>query len=75
MTAAGPAFYARVYHPAFNVDMDDSQVAANDFEVHTRAVSKSVQALRNIFGRVREARLGRLHSPLFNIVSCHNYQS
>ncbi|KAG6919790.1 hypothetical protein DXG01_000290 [Tephrocybe rancida] len=57
MPAAGPTFYARVFHPAFNVDADDAQETVDRFETHTKAVGKGVQGLRNIFGRVREARV------------------
>ncbi|KAF9484995.1 hypothetical protein BDN70DRAFT_871680 [Pholiota conissans] len=55
--AAGPSFYARVYHPAFNVDLDDAEDAVTSFKRHTRAVGKGVQSLRNVFGRVRDARI------------------
>lgn len=58
MPAAGPTFYARVYHPAFNLDAEDAEDAVNHFATHTKAVGKGVQGLRNIFGRVREARTG-----------------
>ncbi|TRM63593.1 hypothetical protein BD626DRAFT_494763 [Schizophyllum amplum] len=54
---AGPSFYARVFHPAYNVDAEDAAEAGERFDTHTRAAGKGVQALRNIFGRVREARL------------------
>ncbi|TFK34438.1 hypothetical protein BDQ12DRAFT_366564 [Crucibulum laeve] len=57
MPAAGPTFYARVYHPAFNLDAEDAQEAVNAFETHTRAVGKGVQGLRSVLGRVREARI------------------
>ncbi|TEB35082.1 hypothetical protein FA13DRAFT_1753432 [Coprinellus micaceus] len=57
MPPAGPAFYARVYHPAFNLDKEDIADAADLFENHTRAVGKSVQSLRSIFSKVREARI------------------
>ncbi|KAF8960308.1 hypothetical protein BDZ97DRAFT_1665982 [Flammula alnicola] len=55
--AAGPAFYARVYHPAFNVDLEDAEDAIDSFRTHARAVGKGVQGLRSVFGRVREARI------------------
>ncbi|CAK5261888.1 unnamed protein product [Mycena citricolor] len=57
MPAAGPTFYARVFHPEFNVDADEASEAVDRFDTHTRAVGKGVQGLRNIFGRVREARI------------------
>lgn len=59
----GPSFYANVYHPAFNVDADEALEAVDRFVNHTRAVGKGVQSLRNIFGKVREARVGRCISP------------
>jgi sorting nexin-9/18/33 len=62
---AGPSFYARVYHPAFNLDSEDAAEAVDRFETHTRALGKGVQGLRSIFTRVREARLG-------GYLPCHN---
>ncbi|KAH9852382.1 PX-domain-containing protein [Lenzites betulinus] len=53
----GPAFYANVYHPAFNVDAEEASDAVDRFVNHTRVVGKGIQSLRNIFGRVREARM------------------
>lgn len=61
---AGPAFYTQVFHPAFNLDAEDAEDAVDRFDQHTRAVGKGVQGLRNIFGRVREARVGGCISPL-----------
>lgn len=60
MPPAGPAFYARVYHPAYNVDKDDATDAIDRFDNHTRAVSKSVQTMRSMFAKVRDARIGAL---------------
>ncbi|KAI0363165.1 PX-domain-containing protein [Pilatotrama ljubarskyi] len=57
MPPKGPSFYANVYHPAFNVDAEEASEAVDRFVNHTRAVGKGVQSLRNIFGRVREARV------------------
>ncbi|KAJ7211387.1 hypothetical protein GGX14DRAFT_624604 [Mycena pura] len=57
MPTAGPSFYARVFHPDFNVDAEDATEAVDRFDTHTRAVGKGVQGLRNIFGRVRDARI------------------
>ena len=58
MKAAGPAFYASVFHPAFNLDAEDAAEAVDRFETHTRAVGKGVQGLRNVYGKIREARVG-----------------
>ncbi|KAH7913117.1 hypothetical protein BJ138DRAFT_1002980 [Hygrophoropsis aurantiaca] len=55
--AAGPAFFAHVLHPDFNVDVDEAAAAVDRFHNHTRGVGKAVQALRNVFGRIREVRL------------------
>ena len=59
MPAAGPSFYARVYHPAFNIDAEDAKDAVDRFDRHIKAVGRGVQDLRSVFGRVREARVGR----------------
>ncbi|KZV93023.1 hypothetical protein EXIGLDRAFT_717673 [Exidia glandulosa HHB12029] len=53
---AGPSFYARVFHPAFNVDADEARLAIERFDAHTHAVKKSVQHLRSSFGKFRTAR-------------------
>ena len=45
---------------AFNVDAEEASEAIDRFMNHTRAVGKGVQGLRNIFGKVREARVGEL---------------
>ena len=69
MPAAGPAFYARVYHPAFNLDLEDAEDTLHCFQTHTKAVGKGIQRLRNVFGRVRESRIGSflsLHSSSKN---------
>lgn len=58
MPAAGPAFFAHVFHPAFNVDVDDASEVIDRFSRHTLAVGKGTQSLRNIFGCIREARQG-----------------
>jgi sorting nexin-9/18/33 len=58
MPAAGPSFFAHVFHPAFNVDVDDATEVIDRFSRHTLAVGKGTQSLRNIFGRIREVRLG-----------------
>ncbi|KAG1753610.1 uncharacterized protein EDB91DRAFT_1044009 [Suillus paluster] len=57
MPAAGPSFFAHVFHPAFNVDVDDATEAIDRFSRHTLAVGKGTERLRNKFGGIREARL------------------
>ncbi|TDL25185.1 hypothetical protein BD410DRAFT_765795 [Rickenella mellea] len=54
---AGPSFYARVYHPAFNLDVDDAAETVDRFETHTKAVGRGVQQLRGVFGKIRQARV------------------
>lgn len=56
---AGASFYAQVFHPAFSIDVEDASTAGERFDAHTKAVTRGVQDLRGIFGRVREARVGR----------------
>jgi sorting nexin-9/18/33 len=58
MPPAGPSFYAQVYHPAYNVDTEDAQVAGDLFESHIKGVDAGVQDLRSTFTRIREARIG-----------------
>ena len=67
MPAAGPAFYARVYHPAFNLDLEDVEDTLHCFQTHTKAVGKGIQRLRTVFERVRESRIGSFFSPSFFI--------
>ncbi|KAH7886935.1 hypothetical protein F5I97DRAFT_1075829 [Phlebopus sp. FC_14] len=57
VTAAGPSFFAHVFHPVFNIDVDDAAEIGEMFDNHLRAVGEGVQGLRNTFRRVREARL------------------
>lgn len=61
---AGPSFYAHVFHPAYNLDAEELTETANRFANHTRAVGKGVQALRNIFSQVRQARTGAWFTSL-----------
>ncbi len=56
--SAGPSFFGRTYHPAFNVDLEDAQDAVNSFQTHARAIGKGVQGIRSVFGKLREARIG-----------------
>ncbi|TFY70943.1 hypothetical protein EVG20_g2061 [Dentipellis fragilis] len=55
---AGPSFYANVFHPAFNLDTEDAAEVADRFDTHIRAVDVGVQGLRNVFGEIRQARVG-----------------
>lgn len=75
MPAAGPAFYAGVYHPAFNLDLEDAEDILHCFQNHTKAVGKGIQGLRTVFGKVRESRIGKLpslvHSLSNNLNSFH----
>jgi hypothetical protein len=56
----GPSFYANVFHPEFNLDLDGATDTVNRFERHVGAVGKSVHALRNVFTKVRENGIGQL---------------
>ncbi|KAF9225836.1 hypothetical protein BS17DRAFT_794683 [Gyrodon lividus] len=55
--AAGPSFFAHVYHPEFNVDLSDASETIERFDNHVRAVGRNVQGLRGTFSQVREARI------------------
>ncbi|KAG1846117.1 hypothetical protein C8R48DRAFT_779611 [Suillus tomentosus] len=57
MPAAGPSFFAHIFHPAFNVDLDAATEVIDRFSRHTLAVSKGTQSLRDVFGCIREVRL------------------
>ncbi|KIM70416.1 hypothetical protein SCLCIDRAFT_101191 [Scleroderma citrinum Foug A] len=57
MPVAGPSFFARVFHPAFNIDVYDAVEVSEMFNKHIRAVGRGIQGLRNVFGQVRDARL------------------
>jgi sorting nexin-9/18/33 len=70
MPAAGPAFYANVYHPAFNLDLEDAEDTLHCFQTHTKAVEKGIQGLRTVFGKVRESRIGSF-LPLFILRGPH----
>lgn len=61
---AGPSFFARVFHPAFNVDVEEAEQVAERFQSHIYTVGRSVQALRNLFGHTRQARIGELQRLL-----------
>ncbi|KAG2054042.1 hypothetical protein BDR06DRAFT_955618 [Suillus hirtellus] len=67
MPAAGPSFFAHVFHPAFNVDLDDATEVSDRFSRHTLAVSKGTQSLRDVFGCIREVRLGEYGRQLCQI--------
>ena len=78
MPAAGLAFYARVYHPAFNLDLEDAEDTLHCFQAHTKAVGKGIQRLRTVFGRVRESRIGSflsLHSSSSKNSSMFNHRN
>ncbi|PVG01410.1 PX-domain-containing protein [Serendipita vermifera] len=57
MPPAGPQFYAHVYHPAFNLDVDEAAETVEKFNRHVKAVGKGVQGLRGMFGNLRQARV------------------
>ncbi|CAE6478129.1 unnamed protein product [Rhizoctonia solani] len=55
---AGPAFYASVFHPEFNLDADDT---TDEFEHHLKVFDERIGVLRGVMGGFREAR---------NVVAC-----
>ncbi|CAE6354649.1 unnamed protein product [Rhizoctonia solani] len=53
---AGPAFYASVFHPDFNLDVEDCSSAIDRFEHHVKVFDDRVGTLRGVMGGFREAR-------------------
>ncbi|KAB5591514.1 hypothetical protein CTheo_5021 [Ceratobasidium theobromae] len=53
---AGPAFYAHVFHPEFNLDVEECAHVVERFEKHVKAVDGRVGVLRSVMGGFREAR-------------------
>lgn len=64
LSPAGPQFYAKVFHPAFNLDVEDAAESVERFSRHLRAVGKGVQGLRGMFTSLRAARMGGSMSHL-----------
>ncbi|KAL5523195.1 hypothetical protein ACEPAF_1462 [Sanghuangporus sanghuang] len=53
-----PSFYANVYHPPFQIDLEDALDVSERFANHTHAVAQNVQHMRGMFTRgVRQARV------------------
>ena len=51
------------------MDAEEAIETVERFDNHIRAVGKGVQGLRNIFGQVREARVGKSSSAgIFSVV-------
>lgn len=55
---AGAKFYARVFHPMFNLDMEEATQMVDRFERHVKAVDKGIQNMRSIYEKLRNSRLG-----------------
>lgn len=53
-----PYTFRSIYHPAFNLDLEDASDVIERFENHVGAVGRGVQGLRELWGRVREAERG-----------------
>ncbi|KAL5499175.1 hypothetical protein ACEPAH_1693 [Sanghuangporus vaninii] len=53
-----PSFYANVYHPPFQIDLEDALDVSERFANHTHAVAQGVQHMRGMFTKgVRQARV------------------
>ncbi|KAF8761714.1 WASP-binding domain of Sorting nexin protein [Rhizoctonia solani] len=57
---AGPAFYASVFHPDFNLDVEDCSATIDRFEHHVKVFDERIGTLRGVMGGFREARNGFL---------------
>ncbi|CAE6444750.1 unnamed protein product [Rhizoctonia solani] len=53
---AGPAFYASVFHPEFNLDVEECSAMIERFEYHVKIFDERIGALRGVMGGFREAR-------------------
>ncbi|KAL5480860.1 hypothetical protein ACEPAI_9800 [Sanghuangporus weigelae] len=57
-TQTPPSFYASVYYPPFQIDLEDALDVSERFTNHTHAVAQGVQHMRGMFMRgVRQARV------------------
>ncbi|KAL5522561.1 hypothetical protein ACEPAG_8578 [Sanghuangporus baumii] len=57
-TQTPPSFYANVYHPPFQIDLEDARDVSERFANHAHAVAQGVQHMRGMFTRgVRQARV------------------
>ncbi|GJJ14963.1 hypothetical protein Clacol_009233 [Clathrus columnatus] len=54
---AGAGFYAKVYHPMFNFDIQEATQTVNRFERHVKVVDRCVQNMRSVYEKVRNCRL------------------
>lgn len=68
---AGPQFYAKVFHPAFNLDAEDAAESVERFSRHLKATGKGVQGLRGMFTGLRMARMGEPMSYSSNGLTSH----
>ncbi|KAL7413741.1 hypothetical protein BDY24DRAFT_387978 [Mrakia frigida] len=50
----GPHFYANIFHPAYNLDLEDASSSISRFSTHINAVGRSVQRLREVVSKTRE---------------------
>jgi hypothetical protein len=50
------------------MDAEEATETVDRFDNHIRAVGKGIQGLRNIFGQVREARVGESSSTRISVV-------
>ncbi|KAF9015408.1 hypothetical protein BDQ17DRAFT_1386147 [Cyathus striatus] len=57
LPSIGASFFANVYHPAFNIDVQDAEAAEKGFYAHIKANSLGIQCIRNIFSNIRDARI------------------
>jgi len=62
-----------IYHPAYNLDLEDASSSIDRFSTHINAVGGSVQSLREVVAKTREGERGSFH-PLILFESpppCH----
>ncbi|KDE07079.1 hypothetical protein MVLG_02652 [Microbotryum lychnidis-dioicae p1A1 Lamole] len=56
----GPSFFSRVYHPEYNIDIDEAREMIERFELHAKAVElgNGVKEVEVLLGNYREAVFG-----------------
>ncbi|CAE7207935.1 unnamed protein product [Rhizoctonia solani] len=59
---AGPAFYASVFHPNFNLDAEECSATIDRFEHHVKIFDERVGMLRGVMGGFREVRNDASHA-------------
>lgn len=52
-------FEISIFHPAYNLDLEDASSAIDKFSSHVSAVGRGVQHLRDVLAKTRESERGQ----------------